>query len=281
MQQHTVTAGDGETIRVWVSGQGPPLVLLHEWASSHRIWEPFAHHLADRFTIYRWDARGHGGHGEQQVTPGCAVSLDAMADDLAALLAHFRLDRPTVLGHSMGALTLWAFIARHGCSRIGRLGFIDQSPKLVTDADWHLGIYGDWPVVRDSAFIAAMRRDFVGAVLGLIGDGLNRPARERFTTGHPGQQRLRNYLRLLDPAPLIAVWPTLSAADLRPALAAIDVPTLLVYGEESNYYPPATGRYVRDAIARAELIVYEGGDHSPHIGQPARFVDDLTRFARG
>lgn len=270
----TVAAADGAEVRVRVSGEGPPLVLLHEWASSHRIWEPFAHHVADRFTVYRWDARGHGG-----ARPAAPVTLTAMADDLASVLAHYRLTDALAVGHSMGALTLWEYVRRHGCGRLAGLCIIDQSPKLITDDGWRLGIYGDWPAARDAAFLRDLTADFVGTVVGLIADGLNAAARRRLAAGEPALARLRTYLAHIDPAPMIEVWPTLSGADLRPALAAISVPTLLVYGGESNYYPGDTGRYVRDGIAGARLLVYEGCDHSPHVGQPARFVDDLIRFA--
>lgn len=267
-------ATDGTEIRVRVSGHGPPLLLLHEWASSHRIWEPFAHHLADRFTVYRWDARGHGGG-----RPAAPVTLAAMADDLAALIGHYRIDDAVAVGHSMGALTLWEYIRRHGEAGLGRLCVIDQSPKLTTDADWRLGIYGDWPPARDAAFIAAMRTDFAAAIVRLIADGRNRPARDRLAPGQPALARLRAYLAMIDPVPMIEVWPTLSGADLRPVLPTITRPTLLVYGADSNYYPPETGPYVRDRIVRARLVVYDGGDHSPHVGQPARFIDDLVGFA--
>jgi pimeloyl-ACP methyl ester carboxylesterase len=270
----SVAGADGGTIGVRISGQGPPLVLLHEWASSHRIWEPFAHHLAARFTVFRWDARGHGSsHAARPAT------LAAMADDLARLLDHYRLTDVFAVGHSMGALTLWEYVRRHGCARLGRLCILDQSPKLVTDAGWPLGIYGDWPATRDRAFIAAMRRDFVEAIVQLIGGGLNRAARERLAAGDPAIGRLRAYLAQLDPSPMIEVWPTLSRADLRPVLPEITVPTLLIYGEESNYYPTDTGVFVRDRIAKARLLVYDRSDHAPHVGQPARFLEDIGRFA--
>jgi pimeloyl-ACP methyl ester carboxylesterase len=288
----TFFADDGEEIRVHVAGQGPPVVLLHEWASSHRVWEPIGHRLSDRFTVYRWDARGHGfPEGDDHVFHGShtqghrrrrseePVTVQRMAADLACLLDRFRLERPLVVGHSMGALTLWAYILRHGCGRLGKICILDQSPKLTTDADWTLGIYGDWPAARDDAFLAAMGRDFVQAVVELIAFGLNPAARQRYENHHPGIERIRTYLAMLDREPLIEAWPSLSRTDFRPALARIDVPALLVYGEESNYYPPATGAYVRDAIKGATLVMYEGADHSPHVNQPERFAADLARFA--
>jgi non-heme chloroperoxidase len=266
---------DGAEIRVEVGGSGPPIVLLHEWASSLRVWEPIARHLTERFTVYRWDARGHGGHVAHPAVP---INLTRMADDLHAMIERFGLERTTLVGHSMGALTAWAYIARYGCNRLGRLCVIDQSPRLVTDETWRLGIYGDWPVGRDEAFIASMRADFVQAVVELVAFGLNRAARYRHATGHASVARMREYLARLDALPLIDVWATLSRADFRPLLPSISVPALLVYGAESNYYPAPTGPWVRDAIPDSRLLVYEGADHSPHVGQPERFVTDLEAF---
>ncbi|NJO67580.1 MAG: alpha/beta hydrolase [Rhodospirillales bacterium] len=273
-----ILADDGEDIWLRVTGEGPPLVLLHEWASSHRIWEAFAHQLAPHFTVYRWDARGHGGHPQRTSTP---PSLERMADDLANLIAHFDLQAPTVVGHSMGALTAWAYIGRHGSARIGRLCVLDQSPKLMTDEDWRLGIYGDWSEARDKAFLAGLQQDFAETIVQLVANGLNQSARARYASGHAGTDRMRTYLRSLDKAPMIAVWPSLSQCDLRPVLGTIECPTLLIYGDESNFYPPPTGPYLASAIPNADLIIYTGADHSPHVNQPARFVDDLARFVLG
>jgi pimeloyl-ACP methyl ester carboxylesterase len=269
-------ADDGERIRVWVSGEGPPMVLLHEWASSHAIWESLVGGLDGHFTVYRWDARGHGGHACSGAEP---PTVGRMADDLAGLIEHFDMVRPVVVGHSMGALTLWEYIGRYGCAGLSGICIVDQSPCVVTDDRWSLGIYGDWPAKRDAAFVAGLEANFVETVIGLISFGKNRRARERYETGSSSVQRLRNYLQGLDPRPLVAIWKSLAAADYRPVLPSIDVPALLVYGNESNYYGIETGEYVRRNIPHARLVVYEGADHSPHIARPQRFVADLLRFA--
>ena len=268
-------ADDGEPIHVTISGQGPPMVLLHEWASSHAVWESLVGGLDGHFTVYRWDARGHGGHPRTGAEP---ASVGRMARDLAGLFEHFDIDRSVVVAHSMGALTLWEYIGRYGCGRFARICIVDQSPRLITDDRWTLGIYGDWPAERDRAFVADLETDFVETVIRLIAFGKNRRARERYESGSSGVQRLRNYFVGLDPQPLIAIWKSLAAADYRPVLPSIDVPALLVYGTESNYYGVETGEYVERNIPCARLIVYDGADHSPHIARPQRFVIDLLRF---
>lgn len=269
-------ADDGEAIHVHVSGSGPPIVLMHEWASAHGVWSPVAERLVDRFTVYRWDARGHGKHPPRVAAP---PTVGRMAADLGQLIDHFGLERPVVVGHSMGALTLWDYIGREGCGRLGRIVVVDQSPKLCTGGGWDLGIYGDWPAERDRAFIASMRREFVETVMRLVAYGKNARARDRYEAGSKGMQRLRAYLQTLDPAPLIAIWESLADADYRPVLGTISVPTLLVYGADSNYYGVETGLFVRRSTPGSRLIVYEGADHSPHLAHPARFAAEVTEFA--
>jgi pimeloyl-ACP methyl ester carboxylesterase len=108
--------------------------------------------------------------------------------------------------------------------------------------------------------------------------GLNRRARDNYLAGASGWERSRNALRAQDPGPLIECWRSLTAADYRDMLQRIDVPSLLIYGGESNFYSDATARYVADQIPRAVLHIYEGSDHSPHQWQRERFIRDLLAF---
>ena len=111
----TVTASDGELIHVKVLGAGTPLVFLHGWTSSHREWLACAEALADEHACYCWDARGHGSHRLRTATP---VTVQRMAQDLWDLVERFGLERPVLLGHSMGALTIWEFVRQFGCANI-------------------------------------------------------------------------------------------------------------------------------------------------------------------
>ena len=273
--QHFIT-DDGETIHVAVSGAGPSLILLHEWASNHRVWNPIVKELESQFTIYRWDARGHRKHA---ATGTDKPTLARMAKDLAGLIDHFGLQRSVLVGHSMGALVAWQYMAAIGCGSVAGLCVIDQSPRLVTDGDWRLGIYYDWPAERDAEFVAEMRRDFVETVVRLIACGRNEGARARYEDPADGLWRLRAYMASVEPEPLIAIWQSLTAADLRPALPRLDVPALLVYGSKSNFYGVETGEYVQRTLPNARLVVYEGADHSPHLAEPKRFASDLAGFA--
>lgn len=269
-------ASDGQVLHVKVAGQGSAIVFLHAWAANHRDWLSVANALAGEYRCYCWDARGHGGHS---MTVNGSCDVGRMAEDLKDLLQQFGLVKPMLLGHSMGALTLWEYIRRYGCDHIGKLCFVDQSPKLVTDPDWHYGIYSDFDENRSRELITRMEQDFVEAVVRLVAEGNNSRAREGYTNNSPGFQRIRAYIGTLDPAPLISIWKSLCTADYRDVLPTINVPTLLIHGDESHFYSLELARYVRDHIPNAELRVYQGSDHSPQLWQRERFLADLRRLA--
>ena len=271
----SITADDGEPIHYHDDGEGPPLVLLHGWTSTHRDWNLFVAPLAARHRLLRWDARAHGGHA---LRTGTVATVERMARDLDNLLTRLNLRGVTLVGHSMGALTLWQYLRDFGSERIAAAVVIDQSPKLVTDECWDKGIYGDFDWARNAVFMRALEHDFAEAVLCLGADGLDPRARQRYLDNAEGVQAFRERMRRLAAKPLIDCWASLSAADYRDVLPSIDVPVLLVYGARSNFYTAETAAYVRDAIADARLEVYADVDHSPHLWCSQRFVDDLLSF---
>lgn len=266
-------ADDGEKIHVQISGEGSPLILLHGWTANHHEWSPFMRALNAHHRVFRWDARGHGpqsGFSEPTV--------HRMARDLQNLMNHYGLDKASILGHSMGALILWQYLRDFGTARVHKLCFIDQSPKLVTDESWKLGIYGDFDRERSEAFIASLQDDFAENVLRLIAFGHNRKAREDYLADTPAWQSTRQRFRSLTPGPLITCWRSLTEADYRDVLDRIDVPTLLIYGGQSNFYLPETAHYVANSIPGAILHIYEAEDHSPHLWQREQFIQQFLAF---
>ena len=268
-------ADDGAKIHVKISGEGSPIIMLHGWTSSHQEWFPFLSALNAKHRVYRWDARGHGGHHLEGKTP---PTTERMARDLANLIAHFHIEKATLVGHSMGALTLWQYIRDFGTEKLARACFIDQSPKLLTDDTWSHGIYGNFDDRKSQEMMSWLHDDFAEAVLKLTAFGLNTRATEKYLAGASGWEKSRTALRAQNPGPLIDCWASLAAADYRDVLSRIDVPSMLVYGGESNFYGQDTAHYVANQIPNAILHIYEGTDHSPHQWQRERFAQDLMAF---
>jgi pimeloyl-ACP methyl ester carboxylesterase len=86
-------------------GDGPPVVLAHGFSDSGRCWASLLPVLARDFDVVAYDARGHG----LSDAPDSAYSADELADDLLALVEALGLDRPVLVGHSMGGNSVgWA-----------------------------------------------------------------------------------------------------------------------------------------------------------------------------
>ncbi len=275
MQHDTIRADDGEQLHIRLSGSGTPLLLLHGWTSSHAVWAPLLEPLAPRHRLLRPDARGHGGH---PLSVNREPNIRRLARDVINLLDHYGIDRIAAVGHSMGALTLWQCIRDFGTERFSHLAFIDQSPKLLTDAGWDGGIYGDFDAVRAQRLTDDLDADFSESVLRLIALGLNDKARATYLRDTSGWRAVRESLREIDPAAAIAIWKTLVEADFRDVLPSIRVPVLLAYGTQSNFYTEATARYVAAQIPQARLSFYEGADHCPHLFAPQRFAGELEQL---
>jgi pimeloyl-ACP methyl ester carboxylesterase len=268
-------ADDGEKIHLKISGEGSPLIMLHGWTSSHQEWFPFLDELNAHHRVYRPDARGHGGHA---LAHPDSATVERMARDLKNLIDHYGIIDATAVGHSMGALTLWQYLRDHGTHGLGKLCLIDQSPRLLTGDDWPHGIYGDFDQARNEELLTRLREDFAEGVLRFTAHGLNTRAREKYEENASGWQRSRAALRAQNPAPLIDCWRSLTEADYRDVLAAIPLPTLLVYGGQSNFYHASVAEHVASTIPDAILRIYEGTDHSPHQWQRERFARELLEF---
>jgi pimeloyl-ACP methyl ester carboxylesterase len=100
---------EGNWIRYRVAGGGPPVVLVHGWLSSGRIWEDLAGRLAQRFTVYTLDLSGFGE--SDKPLSGYGVRYGSRL--LYAFCAHFGLTRATVVGHDVGGVMAVKLAADH------------------------------------------------------------------------------------------------------------------------------------------------------------------------
>src|SRR5689334_8766006 len=98
------------------AGRGEPVVLVHAIGCDHRMWDSLAAALSPRYRVVRVDVRGHG----QSPVPAGEYSLDALADDVLAVLDALKIDKAHWVGLSMGGMIGQAFAINHR-ERLGRL----------------------------------------------------------------------------------------------------------------------------------------------------------------
>jgi non-heme chloroperoxidase len=269
------SASDGQVIPVRVLGDGPPLVLVHGLGCSHRNWMPVARRMARHHCVLAWDARGHGScrpvHG--------SITLARMACDLAEMLDQFGLQRSVLVGHSMGALTLMQYLHSYGTQRVAAVTLVDQSPRIVTDDSWRLGLFGGCSAAMLAGLIAGARQNFAETLLNEVGAlggaWLGRQLGSEASLG----RMLRRRLGRIDLRPLLDLAESMAQADFRASLSRLDAPLLVVLGARSPHYAglPLDAWY-RETVKHAQISIYPRAGHSPHVSEPLRFARELQRF---
>jgi pimeloyl-ACP methyl ester carboxylesterase len=269
------TAGDGQVVPVYVLGKGPPLVLVHGVGCSHRDWMPVARRLARHRCVLAWDARGHGSCRPVRGS----ITLARLATDLAEMLDHFGLQRSAIVGHSMGALAVMQYLHSYGTQRVAAVALVDQSPRIVTDDGWRLGLFGGCSATMLSGLIAGARQDLAETLLNEVGAIGGAWLRRQLGVEAPLGRMLRRRLGSIDIRPLLDLAESMAQADFRASLSRLDAPLLVVLGARSPHYAglPLDAWY-RDTVKHAQISVYPRAGHSPHVSEPLRFARDLARF---
>ena len=248
--------------------------FLHGWSAQSSLMTDLTKFFPD-FHFYFWDARGHG-----QSDPDTDASVGKMAEDFRYFLTHvYHKPYPVIaVGHSMGALTLFEYISRYHTDLLSKIAIIDQSPKLMTDSEWKLGIYGNYSPEINQEMIEAFLKDLGDGVIKLSTSGLNKEYNEMFQKKPDffyQRKRVFNHERTLS---LVSIWKTLTQADYRKIVDKINIPTLLLYGMKSQYYLQDTAFFMKEKIKDSQLHFFEKGDHSLFIQEPKRFASLISSF---
>ncbi len=255
---------NGVTFRCRVDGTpgAPWIVFSNSLATSLSLWDRQVAALGASFRTLRYDQRGHGHTG---LPPG-GCTFDLLVDDVTALCDAFAIDRATVVGVSMGAVTALRLAAR-----------LPDRVSGVVAAD------GQWAAPKGGAEVWDARIR-VAADAGM--DALVEPTVSRWFTpatvaaNPPVLDRVRGMIRDTPPDGYIACARALQHYDFRDDFSRIRVPVLLVVGAADGALPVVM-REMQQAIPGSSLVEIAGAVHLPNIEQPEVFDAAIVPFVRG
>jgi pimeloyl-ACP methyl ester carboxylesterase len=244
-------APDGVTLNYLDSGSGdPPLMFIHGWCCDHTYWSDQTAHFAQTNRVVAPDLRGFG----ESDKPDQQYTMDGFADDVAWLAGELELDRPVIIGHSMGGVIVANIAERH--------------PDLARGL-----VLVDAPVLFDPALFApiigAFRADPRTAAAGVI---------ERFWTEQtpPALRESIPPRMLATPEHVMqSAFLGLPEFDAEPALKGAKVPVWIVSAEG-----PIGSAHLR-ATELNPLIsvdIWEGAGHFLQSERPAEFNSALAAF---
>jgi esterase len=255
----------------WGRGDAPPIVCVHGYTSSAEAFNAPARHLQDRFHILAPDVRGHG---ESVWSPQGAYQYADQTSDLAALVGQLELPRFALIGTSMGGIIAMAYAAEHA-DRLRGLVINDIGPDPEPGSQRITGLVGSRPENFASLDEAMAYRRQVSPILA----GRSLKDQHELALGVLRQRPDGSWGWKMDPA-YIEQRVTRGAASrppLWPALASLSVPTLVVWGTDSDVLSEAQAKRMVETLPRGELVAVPGVGHAPTLAEPVSLAT-LDRF---
>jgi non-heme chloroperoxidase len=271
----TITTRDGTSIFYKDWGQGQPILFSHGWPLNADAWdEQLMHFASNGYRVIAHDRRGHGRSSQ----PWNGNDMDTYSDDLAALIEKLELKNMVIVGHSTGGGEVTRYLGRHGTQRVAKAVLVSAIPPVMIKSAANPG------GLPRSAFDEI--RKGVGTNRSQYYEDLSAP----FFGANRHDSKVSKGLRdqfwlqsmqcgIRGAYECIKVF---SETDLTEDLKKIDVPTLIIHGEEDQIVPiDDAARLSAKIVKRAELNVYAGAPHGLPMTLADRFNSDLMRFIKG
>jgi non-heme chloroperoxidase len=272
----TVGKENGTNIDIYYKdwGSGQPVVFSHGWPLSADAFEDQMFFLAERgYRCIAHDRRGHGRSSQ----PWSGNDMDTYADDLAKLVEALSLKDAIHVGHSTGGGEVARYIARHGSKRVAKAVLIGAVPPLMLKTEKNPGglpkkVFDDirGGVVSDrSKFFKNLALPFYG--YNRSGAKVSEGVQESFWL----QGMLCGF-----PAAYFCIK-AFSETDQYEDLRRIDVPTLVVQGDDDQIVPfDNAGKLQAKLVKNAQLKVYKGAPHGLCTTEKERVNADLLAFIK-
>lgn len=254
--------------------EGLPLVFIHGFPFSQTMWTKQLQALPSSVYAVTYDLRGlgrseaHVGEAASDVT-----SMDSYADDLDGLLKLLDIKRPIICALSMGGYIALHAVARHpGLLR----GLVLCDTRSGADSD----------EARAGRSSAALQVRATGMETLVSAQLPNIMTPRSLASGVGWVQELRHVMLSTEPEGAAGALEAMrDRSDTTAALARIDIPVQLIFGEHDQVTPPTEGRSMAAALPDARLAIIEGAGHVSNLENPAQFnaalLDYLQQFLAG
>ena len=259
---------EGSMIRYRISGGGPPVLLVHGWLSSSRVWADLAERLESRFTVYSLDLRGFG-ESDKPFSSGYGIRHGSRI--LYAFCAHFGIREAAVVGHDLGGDMAVKLAADHP-DAVGRLVLVSV-PAEEDQIDLPTPLWlATLPLVGPAFYVLGQRAGWVRRawMRPFVADRKALPPEVIEDAGRSTPAAVRQALA--------AARRELSRGRLVRRARTVKVPVLFVAGEEDYIVNPEAANDWSGSMSQTEARIIENCGHMPMIEYPEGFGDLVLEF---
>jgi non-heme chloroperoxidase len=253
-------------------GSGSPVVLIHGYPLSGRAWDRQVPPLLESgHRVITYDRRGFGKSSQ----PTTGYDYDTFTDDLHTLLETLDLRGVGLVGDSMGTGEVTRYLARYGSERVAKGVLVSSIPPYLRQAD-------DNPEGVPSSvfdeFVQAARADTPAWMKGFLDNFYNFDKLRGTLVSDQAYQASWNLAATASATAAVACIPTWET-DFRADLAGIDVPVLVIHGDDDQVLPIAkTSRRLPGMVKDLDLVVIEGGPHAIPWTHADQVNSSLVKF---
>jgi pimeloyl-ACP methyl ester carboxylesterase len=257
----------GQSVRYWVEGAGPALVLVHGTPFSSHVWHRIAPYFAATHTVYRFDLLGYGQsekHAQQDVSLGVQNHL------LEELLAHWRLSAPDVVAHDFGGATALRAHLLNGCeyrslTLIDPVALAPWGSPFVRHVRAHEAAFAGLPAYMHEALLKAYLR---GAMHRVVAEAVLAPYLAPWL-GEPGQAAFYRQIAQMDEK---------YTDEIADRLAQLRCRTQILWGVEDQWLRVDSGRRLQRLIPGASLREIPAAGHLMQEDAPEAIVAAVLTF---
>ena len=266
-------AVDGGTVSVTVAGSGPPVVLLHGYAESSRMWKPLAKVLAPRFTVIAPDLPGIGDSS----IPKTGIDMKTSAERIRAAVRSLGYSKVRVVGHDIGLMVAYAYAAMYP-QEVEKLALMDAFLPGVGGWEavynnpgiWHFRFYGATPEAlvkgRERIYFEHFWNDFAADKTRSIPEADRRAYTQAYS--RPG--------RMAAGFAYFASFPKTATDFAELAKTRLAIPVLSIGGDKANGV--ALGAQVKLVATDVTVVILKDTGHWILEERPDETISALSRF---
>ncbi|KOP25687.1 alpha/beta hydrolase [Hapalosiphon sp. MRB220] len=246
-----------------INGTGEPLILIGGFDSDSSSWSVLMPFLVKHYQVIRLDNRGVG----QSSAPNSPYSIQQMAADAFALLEYLGISQVHVAGHSMGGQIAQELTLAHP-EKVKSLILISSWAKADSKFQAIIELWGDLtsklnPVLYQTTLLPWLFSDRFYATPGAIAEIIH---------------QIQKYPYLPEPHALYHQSRAILNSDTSERLAKINLPTLVMVGEQDMITPVKFSQYLAQSIPNAQLVMLEQLGHACFIESPEVVAQEMLKF---